>query len=181
VNQNDSVSRELVPRLKTPRLVLRGLRRTDFDAFAADLAAREKAPGPVDRRTAWRMFAASAGSWALDGIGWWAVELASSSEYVGVCGVFHREPHPDRETTAEDLEIGWNIHPPFRRQGFATEAAAAVLAYGLEHRAPRVVALIDADNHPSIRVSEGIGMHYERDVAFYDVRLRLYAGERAEP
>jgi RimJ/RimL family protein N-acetyltransferase len=173
------VSRAAAPRLTTRRLVLRELRRTDFDAFAANLEPGIAGLGGADRRNAWRLFAASAGSWALDGIGWWAVDLADTNAFVGTCGVFHREAHPDRDTTAEDLEIGWSVLPSFRRQGFATEAAAAALAYGFEtYRAPRVIAHIDTDNHASIRVSESIGMRYERDVSFYDLELRLYTSER---
>jgi RimJ/RimL family protein N-acetyltransferase len=170
---------EIVPRITTRRLVLRELRRSDFDAYAACLADRVEPPGPVDRRTAWRIFAASTGVWLLDGVGWWAVELAETSEFVGTCGAFYREAHPDRETTDKELELGWTIVPAFRRRGYATEAAAAALDFAFERRRPRrVIALIHHDNHPSIRVSEGIGMHFEREISFYSIRLNLHVAER---
>ncbi len=170
----------IVPRLTTERLVLRGFARGDFDAFAADLAVRDVPPGPVDRRTAWRMFLSCSGTWLIHGIGWWGVELAATKELVGTCGAFHREPHPDRETPAEDLELGWTIFAPFRKQGYATEAARAVLDFvRRETKEPRIIALIDHENSASIRVAENIGLRYERDIDFYqEVRLRLYALSR---
>ncbi len=131
---------------------------------------------PVERRDAWRMFAASAGTWSFDGAGWWAVELAATGEVVGTCGAFYREPHPERETRGDELELGWAIFPSFRRRGFAKEAAEAALAFGRDTvGAPRVIAHIAAQNAASIRVSERIGMQFEREVAFYGARMRLYA------
>lgn len=164
-----------VPRIRTARLVLRELRRADFDAYAALVGERNADPPPVDRRTAWRMFAASIGTWQLDEAGWWGLELASTSEFIGTCGAFHREDNPERETSASELELGWNIVAPFRRLGFAREAAAAALAFAFARRGvARAVAHIDADNAASMRVAEAIGMRYERDVWFYGSRLRLY-------
>lgn len=166
----------IIPRLTTERLVLRALERKDFDVYAEGLARHDAPGGPVDRRTAWRMFAASSGTWLLDGAGWWGIELAETKALAGICGVFYREANPDRETTAEELEIGWTVFAPFRRRGIASEAAAAALAYGFETMgAKRIIALIDVDNHASARVSERIGMRFERDVGFYGIRLRLYA------
>jgi hypothetical protein len=44
-----------IPRITTSRLVLRELRRGDFDAYAEDIADRPAYLSSVDRRTAWRM------------------------------------------------------------------------------------------------------------------------------
>jgi [ribosomal protein S5]-alanine N-acetyltransferase len=171
---------ELVPTVATSRLTLRALRRADFEAYAACLAEWPTPPGPMDRRNAWRSFAASSGGWLLDGCGWWAVELEETKELVGTCGVFRREDHPERDTTADEVELGWTIFSAFRRRGFATEAAGGALKFAFgSARAERVIAHIDHENHASIRVSRSIGMHYAREVSFYGAKLGLYVVERS--
>lgn len=58
------------------------------------------------------------------------------------------------------VEVGWGIERAFRGQGYAREAARAVIADAFGHREVReVVAHIDPANAPSVRVAEGIGMH----------------------
>jgi RimJ/RimL family protein N-acetyltransferase len=58
-----------------------------------------------------------------------------------------------------DIEIGWLLAEHAWGQGYAQEAAAAVLAWGLA-RAPRVVAITAASNTASRRVMERIGMQH---------------------
>lgn len=59
-------------------------------------------------------------------------------------------------------EIGWILHPAAQRQGYATEAARAILAYGFEVlHLHRVVATCDPRNIASYRVMEKLGMRRE--------------------
>lgn len=173
----------LVPTITTARLLLRGFREEDFDAYAAHLADREARPPPlepVDRRTAWRMFAAGIGCWALTRAGAWAVTLRSTGEVVGTVGVFYREAPSGAPRS--DLEQGWFIYRQHWRNGYASEAAAAALAYGFETiGASRVIAHIDEANFASIAVSQRIGMRYERDVDFYEGKARRYAIAKPSP
>ena len=165
-----------IPRITTDRLLLRGWARDDFEAFASILMdpTRPTAHGPMDRRTAWRHFTAGIGLWALDGIGWWAVEDRASGALAGTVGAFHREPPPG-PNAVDDLEIGWSLVPAFRGRGIATEASKAMLAHVVDTRKnERVIAHIDHDNPASIRVAEKLGMRYERETEFYDCRLRRY-------
>ena len=172
---NDDEPRVFVPRIATARLMLREFRLSDFDAYAENLAdpvATEHLSGIADRRTAWRSFAAGAGFWMLHGAGWWGVELTGTGELVGTVGAFFRETSPE-------LELGWTVYRRFWRQGFASEAAAAALAYGFEkHKPRRVIAHISAANAASVGVSQKIGMHYETDVDFYGGLVGRYAVER---
>jgi len=99
-----------IPRIATERLLLREYRLTDFDVYAENLAdpvATAHRGGVVDRRSAWRMFAAKMGFWVLHGAGWWGVELTETREVVGSVGVFYRE-------SSTELEIGWTLYRPFR-------------------------------------------------------------------
>ena len=165
-----------VPRITTERLLLREGRRTDFEAFATIVMdpKRRIPAGPVDRRTAWRQFLAMQGNWTLDGIGWWTMEDRATGAFVGNVGTFLREPPPGPNDEGE-LEIGWSLVERFRGRGLATEAARAMLAHVIETlKPPRLIAHVDHDNPPSIRVAEKLGMRYEREVDFYGTRLRRY-------
>ena len=88
-----------IPRLHTPRLLLREYRTADFDAFAANLSDPEATVfiDSADRKSAWRIFASQTGLWLLQGAGWWAVELRETGEHVGNVGAFFREGWPEIE------------------------------------------------------------------------------------
>lgn len=168
----------LIPRLATPRLTLRAFRRDDFDAYAEHLAdppARPPGLAPVDRRMAWRMFTACLGSWALDGAGWWALELRATGLVVGTVGAFFRETHAPGEP-ARHLELGWSVYRPHWRRGYASEGAAAALRDGRERLgARRAIAHIDPSNEASLRVAARLGMTFEGEVDFYGATTGLYA------
>lgn len=164
-----------IPRLTTPRLLLREYRMADFDAYAANMAEPEATKfllsGTVDRRTSMRMFSAATGYWVLNGAGWWALESRENGEVVGEVGAFLRETSPD-------FELGWNLYRRFWGQGFAIEAARAALAFTFESRgAKRVIAHIEAANTASVAVGRKLGMTYETDVDFFDKPIGRYAIE----
>lgn len=59
-------------------------------------------------------------------------------------------------------EIGWILHPAYHRQGYASEAAAALLRYGFETiHLHRIIATCQPENPASHGVMEKIGMRRE--------------------
>jgi RimJ/RimL family protein N-acetyltransferase len=59
-------------------------------------------------------------------------------------------------------EIGWIVHPDYQRQGYASEAALALLGYGFEEMGlHRIVATCQPENPASYGVMEKIGMRRE--------------------
>lgn len=59
-------------------------------------------------------------------------------------------------------EIGWVLHPGHQGQGYATEAASALLQYAFDGlHAHRVIATCQPENPASYRVMEKIGMKRE--------------------
>lgn len=59
-------------------------------------------------------------------------------------------------------EIGWCIDPAYGGQGYATEAAAELVRIGFEELGMhRLVALCFAENEPSWRLMERLGMRRE--------------------
>lgn len=107
------------------------------------------------------------------GLGLYHVGLAASGEPIGVCGLLKRE-------TLEDVDLGFALLPAFRGQGYAREAAAAVLSHGRKVLGlQRIVAIVLRHNAPSRRLLEALGFTVERPVRLADDReeLLLYAIE----
>lgn len=63
---------------------------------------------------------------------------------------------PLRDT--DEVEIGWQLHRDNVGRGWASEAAAAMLAHGLAHH-DRLWAVMWPANAPSVAVADRIGMH----------------------
>jgi RimJ/RimL family protein N-acetyltransferase len=176
-DDDESFFRVAIPRIKTQRLRLREFRRGDFEAFAAhnaDPEATKYLSGTVDRRGAWRIFSGAIGAWSLNKAGWWALETLDTHEHVGTVGAFFRESSflgdATISTHSTDLELGWSIYKNFWRRGYASEGAAAALAYALSvHRPPRVVAYVTPGNVASVGVAERIGMRLDKEIStFYE-------------
>ncbi|HEY3655724.1 MAG TPA: GNAT family N-acetyltransferase [Steroidobacteraceae bacterium] len=92
------------------------------------------------------------------GFGLYLTSLRDSGVAAGICGLVKRE-------TLADADIGYAFLPQHRSKGYATEAAAAVLAHAkLSLRLDRVVAITSHDNHASVAVLEKIGLVFERTV-----------------
>ena len=70
---------------------------------------------------------------------------------IGHCG-FHGPPE-----MIGRAEIGYTVFEPFRRQGFAKEAAVALVNWAFDQGESRVYASVAPDNVPSLAVVRAIG------------------------
>jgi len=85
-----------------------------------------------------------------------AVELRADGTPVGICGLIRRDTLPDAELGFALLERHW-------RNGYAREAAAAVLARAdASKQFPRLLAITDPRNERSARLLEKLGFRSER-------------------
>lgn len=92
--------------------------------------------------------------YARHGFGLWLVERKSDGTPLGQCGLLRRDSldHPD---------IGFAFLPAFWRQGYAREAAEAVLAYGHGPLGlPVIQAITSLDNEASIGLLTRLGFGY---------------------
>jgi len=144
---------------RTGRLVLRGWRDDDRDAFAAMNAdpevmryfhhsmTREQSDAMLDRIQE-----------ALESQGWglWALERRDTGEMVGFTGLAvpaHNLPFNPC------VEVGWRLARSAWGRGFATEAAREALRVGFgEVGLDEVVSFTSVPNAPSRAVMERIGM-----------------------
>ena len=165
--------RDVIPSLLTPRLRLRAFEQGDLDAYAAIVADAEVTQylgdgRPLSRADAWRQMAIFNGHWTLHGFGIWAVEHRESRELIGRIGCFYPEGWPA-------FEIGYVVGKPFWGHGYATEGAAAALAFARSACRPdRIISLIRPANAGSIRVAERLGGKLEGEVEFFGGRSLVY-------
>jgi len=114
-------------------------------------------------------------SYERHGFGLWLVELKGEGAPIGMCGLLKRD-------MLDAPDIGFAYLPPFQSKGYGFEAARAVLDHARDTlRLPRVLAIADADNEPSARLLEKLGMQFERMVRLSDNEppLMLFAVSNA--
>jgi RimJ/RimL family protein N-acetyltransferase len=111
--------------------------------------------------------------WSLRGFGNWAVEERASGQLLGHAGLQYPEGWPEPE-------VNWALGRPYWGQGFAFEAAKAVLAHAFNTlNWQRAMSLIDPHNHRSIRLAQRLGERFEREVEVRGYRVGLYSIDRA--
>ncbi len=92
-----------------------------------------------------------------NGFGLFCVELRDEAEPIGFCGLSYANM-PDI-FPKEVVEIGWRLATRYWGNGYATEAARAVLQFGfMEKRFDAVLAFAVAENQRSTAVMQRIGM-----------------------
>jgi ribosomal-protein-alanine N-acetyltransferase len=97
-----------------------------------------------------------------------AVISRAAGDFIGLTGYvpclapFGRmEAFGARDTDKRSLALGlfWAISPEFQRQGYASEAAGAMIGHAFgTMRCERIVATTEHDNEPSVGVMRRIGM-----------------------
>jgi RimJ/RimL family protein N-acetyltransferase len=107
------------------------------------------------------------------GFGLLLVERKDGGEPIGICGLLKRE-------WLEDVDLGFALPPRFWGEGYAFEAASAVLTHARERLGlRRIVAITSLDNEPSIRLLAKLAFRFERVARFTPdgPELRLFASE----
>lgn len=139
------------PILTTPRLTIRLPEVSDFEHRAAFYASDRSVweGGPLDRPTAWRIFASEVGQWLLKGYGPFSVLM--QGRYVGEVGIYHAADYPEKE-------LGWFVVPEAEGKAVAYEAARAVMVwarttFGWDH----IVNYIDPGNARSVALGLRLG------------------------
>jgi len=79
----------------------------------------------------------------------------------------------------EELEIGYWISRKHWGRGYATEAAKALLDYGLNHlQKERLISLIQPENKASKRIAKKIGMKLEKEIILGGQNVHVYSISR---
>src|SRR5271163_4881386 len=109
--------------LQTPRIQLREFTSQDVDAIASVLSDPETMrfyPAPYDRAGVEQWIARNRDRYETDSVGLWAMELMSTKELIGDCGIIVQKIEGELL-----YEIGYHLRRDFWGRGLATEAAVA--------------------------------------------------------
>jgi len=168
--------------LETPRLILRPWEESDIPELVPLIGAREVAtttlriPHPYREEHA-REFIRTDAKPNEQRL---SIRLRSGGN---LCGGVGLHPNPGHQ----HAELGYWLGVPFWGQGYATEAAGAVVRYGFEQiQLHRIFASHFEDNVASMRVLQKLGMRHEGCLRQHILKwgkfidLQLYAILRQE-
>jgi len=166
--------------LETPRLRLREMTASDLDFVAAMLShpevmrfypklySRDEAAGWLERQIR---------RYEEHGHGLWLVEERGTGEPIGQVGLSLQ----DVEGLLEP-EIGYLLHRPYWKQGFATEAASAVKEHAFSKLGkPYVISLVRPENAPSQAVARRLGMTVAREALFHGLVHCVFTVSHSSP
>ncbi|MEM5472512.1 GNAT family protein [Hoeflea sp. AS60] len=151
---------DLTHSIATERLLLRPFTLADVDAVHAYHSLKAVAHYQMWEPRTRDQVAAEIETWtsqSLDAGGVCrAVILKADGKLIGDITLMHRD------IEARQAEIGFSFSPEYGGQGYATEAAIALMAFGFGPlKLHRIFGRCDARNTPSWRVMERIGMRRE--------------------
>ena len=177
-----------LPPLETDRLLVRPFTMDDLAAIHqildVELAADEGAPANGDvfaERQRWLEWTVMSyeelARLHQPPYGDRAIVLKESGGLIGACGLapsldaFGQLPafqaaDADRSRGYTSPEVGlyYAVSPTYQRQGYATEAARALIDYAFTQlKLRRIVATTTYDNDASMEVMRRLGMHVERN------------------
>lgn len=144
--------------IETERLILRSWRGEDLPAFISmnkDERVMRYFPGTLSDAETEAFYNRIQDEFSRRGWGLYAVELKRGGGFIGYVGL--HEIGFDADFTP-GVEIGWRLAAIYHNQGYATEAAKAVLELAKGFGIGRLYSFTAKVNTPSERVMQKIGM-----------------------
>ena len=164
--------------IETERLLLRHLTLDDLAdlyAFYQDDGVRQFIPdAPRNLAETEEELLAILGDYGRCGFGLWATIDRETGAFIGRCGLI-----PWTIKGREEVEVAFALTPAFWGRGLATEAARAIIQYGLEHlHLPRLICLMLPENLASIRVGFKTGMNLSGELSVDGLTVLCYSVSR---
>ena len=103
-------------------------------------------------------------------LGKFPIFLRRTGEFIGTCGM-----EPFALDGQAEVELGYRLCLKHWGNGYAQEAARAILRYGFGplNRA-RIMAFVLPQNRASVKILEKLGFNYLHEFLHYDLPHRLY-------
>ena len=144
--------------IETARLILRVPQDDDLEWFVEHMnteAVMRHLGGVRTRDAVAAGIERNAESFARNGVGFWTIFLRESGERAGKCGLGVIDGESAPSQLRGKPEIGWSLAEPFWGQGYAAEAARAVLCHGFETLGyDTIYSRTSASNRASTRMME---------------------------
>jgi len=159
----------VTPHLTTERLLLREWRDSDRPPYAAlngDPEVMHHFPSTLTPQQSDEMIDRMSAAWRDRGFGLWAVERRDTTVFIGFVGL----SAPSWQASFTPcVEVGWRLAKQHWGNGYAPEAATAVLDWGfanVELPDDQIVSFTTQGNLSSQRVMQKIGMTRDLDGDF---------------
>jgi RimJ/RimL family protein N-acetyltransferase len=150
---------------ETDRLIVRNWRQSDLGLFHeinSDNEVMEFFPFRRDREESRELMDRLAGAIDRNGYGFAALELKSTGQCIGFCGL--ADTGIETVFPPGTIEIGWRLARPFWGHGYVPEAGRAWLDHGFSAmNLDEIISMAVWNNRRSIAVMERLGM--KRDPA----------------
>src|SRR5574337_874481 len=167
-----------IPTLQTSRLIMRAFTEDDAVPMHRILSGKgvlryfpTTDPPPPERVQ--KLVLNALKHWEERGYGLWAVELRTTGELIGRCGL-------QLIAETDEVEIDFILGNSFWGQGYATEAGQAAMQYGFDTLSTStIVGIVHPQNEASQRVLEKLGMVRTRQAVYFGMDCFRYAMERS--
>lgn len=160
--------------IETERLILRPLSSEDHDDYLALANEPEVARFTIaiTAEQATERLAATERQWAERGHGGVAILERTEGRFLGRSGLHHWPQFAE-------TEIGWSLRRSEWGNGYATEAAEALVEWGFRtFPLPYLTAMIRHDNDRSLAVARRLGFEPLREDFLIDIPLTVHALSR---
>ncbi len=163
--------------LETQRLFIREWRESDVGHYlnlATDIGYNVFAvPGQFlvkDETEALQKIKQKQNLYEQTGLGKFLIFLKSSDELIGSCGI-----KPYIVEGQNEIELGYRLLLKHWGRGYATEAASAILQYGIKQLClPRIIAFALPQNLQSLKIIEKLKFRFLRTFEHIGIEHRLY-------
>ncbi len=160
--------------LQTPRLIMREFTKEDA-AFIQELLNTEDWIKYIGQRNIHSEKDAIEfiegrlrRGYAEHGFGFFCVELKSTGEKMGMCGLVKREG-------LENVDLGFAFLPRYAGKGYAFEGSQSVIEFAkTDFEMKTLDAITLFINKNSIGLLERLGFHFERNVVLEEEELMLF-------
>ena len=99
--------------------------------------------------------------------GFYTMNLKNTLQIIGIVGLVDRKG-------IDHIDIGYGILPEFRGKGYAFEAAKAIYDYGYQElNLEKIVAIVNPDNLPSIKLLSKLGLEFEKMIRLPDEEIDI--------
>lgn len=148
--------------IETERLLLRPIREADLEdefGILGDAETMSFYRRPYTREETVEIIANNVRTIEASGYGMFAVLEKHSGEYLGDCGITIQIIDGE-----EEFEVGYRIRKESWGQGFAPEAARAMIDYGFQQLGmKKLCSYMLKDHHQSRRTAEKSGMTFQKE------------------